>query len=257
MLQLCLQDILCWSIAKELIALEGNQGSFKQFVRDYWSYYRELEDDFLTTRKYVSFVPANYSTFSIEYLKLYQAVCSEIDVLGKSMAHAVNHNFKPNDKRNNILKWWLEVQDSYCVSSEQGVSYIGKRSTSKLSEAICLFLGAAEIRPWDSFRTESYVASNGSVRVRPVNNSTPSWWSSYNKVKHNRISLAINEDEEPNYSKANLGNLIYALSALYLLEKAYMEAVGTQEDIESFFDQSRLFARSAYAASGDIDELFN
>lgn len=242
--------------ARRSIILKRNHNSFEQFVYGYWSYYRELEDDFLATRKYVSFDPANYSTYSIEYLKLYQAVCSEIDVLGKSMAYAINHSFKPEDRKNNILKWWFEVQDSYCVSPEQGIAYIENQPTDKLYEAACLFLGVTEIVPWRSFRTEQYIAKDNSTRIRAVNSSVPAWWSSYNKVKHNRISLTINKNEKPNYSKANLGNLINAFGALYLLEKSYMESIGTQDDVESFFDQSRLFVKREFMTSGNIAKLF-
>lgn len=236
--------------------MERNHNSFEQFVYEYWSYYRELEDDFLATRKYVSFDSANYQTYSIEYLKLYQAVCSEIDVLGKSMAYAINHSFKPEDGKNNILKWWFEIQDSYRVSSMQSIAYAGERPTDKLYEASCLFLGVTKIMPWKSFRTEQYTAKDNSTRIRTVNKSVPPWWSSYNDIKHNRVSLAIHKGEKSNYSKANLGNLINALGALYLLEKSYMESIGTQDDIEAFFDESRLFVKREFMTSEDIAKLF-
>lgn len=75
---------------------------FNAFIRGYWEYYRELEDEFLVTRRYVAFDEENYSVYSIEYLKLYQAVCGEVDTLGKEIAHMVNEEFKPDDKQNNI-----------------------------------------------------------------------------------------------------------------------------------------------------------
>lgn len=236
--------------------MERDYKIFEQFVSEYWSYYRELEDDFLMTRKYVAFVPANYSTYSIEYLKLFQAVCSEIDVLGKLMAGAVNHDFKSDDRKINIFKWWFEVQDSCFVSPEQSITYTKEQSTVKLSEAACLFLGVTEVRPWKSFRVKQSTTKDNKKEVDAVNNSTPSWWSDYNKVKHNRISLTIQNNKEPNYSKANLENLINALGALYLLEKSFMESIGTQDDIESFFDQSRLFVKQRFVTSKDIDEFF-
>lgn len=40
------------------------------------------------------------------------------------------------------------------------------------------------------------------------------WWDTYNILKHNRY-------ENNNYKKANLGNLIYALGTLYILEIHY------------------------------------
>ncbi|WP_147271344.1 hypothetical protein [Eggerthella lenta] len=73
---------------------ERSAEMFRGVEKNYWEYYRELEDDFLATRKYVSFHEANASTFSLEYLKLFQAVCSEIDVVGKAMAAACNQEFK-------------------------------------------------------------------------------------------------------------------------------------------------------------------
>ena len=92
---------------------ERSAEMFRGVEKNYWEYYRELEDDFLATRKYVSFHEANASTFSLEYLKLFQAVCSEIDVVGKAMAAACNQEFKPESSANNIYKWWYEIQEMY------------------------------------------------------------------------------------------------------------------------------------------------
>ena len=236
--------------------MERNHGYFDKFVHSFWSYYRELEDDFLATRKYVSFDPANYPTYSIEYLKLYQAACSEIDVLGKAMAHAANGDFKQNDGRKGIYNWWFEIQDSYRVSSARGISWTGGLPAVGLPEATCLFLGVTKVRPWNAFRVEKYKDKKGSRRFRSVGDSTPAWWSSYNKVKHNRISLSSRDGEGSNYAMANLGNVINALAALYLLEKTYMETVGTRDDLEAFFDQSRLFVERSFVTTGNIDALF-
>lgn len=155
--------------------MQRDHSPFERFTDVYWSYYRELEDDFLATRKYVSFDPPNYSTYSIEYLKLYQATCSEINVLGKTMANTVNQGFKPDERKNNILEWRLEIQDSFLVSSGQGIAYTEGRPAKKLSEASCLFLGAAELKPWGSFRTKRYKAKNGSMRVHTVDSTVPEW----------------------------------------------------------------------------------
>ena len=96
--------------------MQRDSGRFDRFVRDYWGYYRELEQDFLATRKYVSFDILNFATYSMEYLKLFQAVCSEIDVVGKAMAFAANDSFSPDDRQNNIFKWWFEIQDTYFLT---------------------------------------------------------------------------------------------------------------------------------------------
>ena len=74
--------------------------------------------------------------------------------------------------------------------------------------------------------------------------STPKWWSDYNKVKHNRTSPIGDEPNAINYSKANLGNLCSALTALYILERAFMDTIGTEDDLSSFKNFSNLFVKS-------------
>lgn len=51
----------------------------------------------METKKYGEFCVDTRATFSVEYLKLFQAVCSEIDVVGKDLAKTVNPLFKPED----------------------------------------------------------------------------------------------------------------------------------------------------------------
>ncbi len=53
------------------------------------------------------------------------------------------------------------------------------------------------------------------------NSKSPFWWNDYNFVKHARTSR--DDSGVLNFSKANLKNVVYSLSALYLLERLYME----------------------------------
>ena len=83
-----------------------------QFVKSYWNYYLELEEQLLQTKRFVDFDTSNYKTFSIEYLKLLQAACSEIDVVAKIMAEKFDSNFvKLNNK--NIQKWGFVLQQHF------------------------------------------------------------------------------------------------------------------------------------------------
>ena len=66
----------------------------KLFIKSYWEYFLELEEQFLETKRFVAFDKANAKAYSIEYLKLYQAICSEIDVVGKEIAVAINPQFR-------------------------------------------------------------------------------------------------------------------------------------------------------------------
>lgn len=54
-----------------------------EFKKVYWKYYLILERDVLGVEPYILFHPDNYNCFSNEFIKLFQAICSEIDVIGK------------------------------------------------------------------------------------------------------------------------------------------------------------------------------
>lgn len=60
-------------------------------------------------KRYVEFSADNNKTYSIGYLKLYQAICSEIDVVGKEIAADVVPGFKV-DSNSNIKKWGFNLQ---------------------------------------------------------------------------------------------------------------------------------------------------
>lgn len=61
--------------------------TFEEARDTYWKYYISLENQFLDTERYVEFDYINNGkAYSIEYLKLFQAVCGEVDVIGKVLA---------------------------------------------------------------------------------------------------------------------------------------------------------------------------
>lgn len=230
--------------------------TFTHFEKNYWDYYRELENDFLLLRKYISICKDNFNTYSIEILKLYQAVCSEIDVLGKAMAKLHNAKFKPEDKKNNILKWWFEIQDSFLVT-EPPFSYNNQTALPKrigLREYQCRLFDSIILQPWRAFTTEESDSKRKIFR-NAKGSQTPSWWSDYNKVKHTRTSLIPEEKDKTNYSKANLGNLCNSFAALYIIEKAVIDSVGTKDDLDRFLDHSRLFVKPSRYSMAEMDKL--
>ncbi len=199
---------------------------FSDFIKGYWTYYLDLEKQLLNTQNYVAFDPINFHTYSVEYLKLYQAVCSEVDVVGKAIARNIDENFQPDDKANNIYKWW------YAVFSEFG-ERIG-------NETVTLHRGSFELTPWRGFETEWRKNKNGSLLcVLKKECTVPKWWSGYNKVKHERTTVDKNTNQF-HFAKANLLNLCSAYAGLYILERAYMGAVGDEKDVVCA-EQSELF----------------
>lgn len=241
------------------MAIQRDTKVFTFFEKNYWRYYRELESEFLQTRRYVEFCEDNNKAYSIEFLKLYQAVCSEIDVIGKAMAKLANDSFEPEDKKNNIQKWWYEIQDEYLLT-EGPFTYMNPSSSQKrfgLVEYKCVLVDEIELQPWKNYRIEKYKQKNGHIGYRLEGKSqTPSWWSDYNKVKHHRTSSIGKEETQTNYSKANLGNLSNAFSALYILERAFMDMVGTGDDLSCFMDYSGLFVKPRRYTCEEMDELF-
>lgn len=209
--------------------------NIKDFTKNYWSYYLRLENEFLSTLKYVEFEKANYKTYSLEFLKMYLSVCSEIDVVGKCLASSVNPQFKI-DKHTGLNKWWMEIQDK-------------KINGKTLNDVEVNFIDIEEIKPWDNYRVEfgkrnRCVLSNGS--------RTPQWWCDYNSVKHARSSF---NDGIRNYSKANLFNLSRAFSALYVLEKGFMEFVD-KENL-SLIEHSHLFEKQEKCVYGVENDCFS
>lgn len=65
-------------------------------VNQYWKYYLALEKAFLETERYVEFdYVKNSNTYSMTYMQLFQSICSEIDVIGKTLGVKCNSAFDP------------------------------------------------------------------------------------------------------------------------------------------------------------------
>lgn len=155
------------------------------FVKSYWNYYLELEDQFIATKKFVEFDVSNFTTYSVEYLKLFQAVCSEIDVVAKILAEEYDAAFKKLENKN-IQKWGYYLQLAYPC----------------LETISVLFNNVFSLYPWQNWKYEKYTDKNGALRYRLLRGKeTPFWWTAYNKVKHERTSHF--KDGKANYSRAN------------------------------------------------------
>lgn len=191
------------------------------FIKSYWNYYLELEEQFITTKKFAEFDISNYSTYSIEYLKLFQAVCSEIDVVAKVLSEENYPDFR-NIKKKNIQKWGYYLQLSY----------------PNLENSSIIFNGDYKIQPWSNWKYEKYINKQGHLSYKlSSGKKTPFWWIAYNKVKHERTTYSKNN--KINYSQANQKNLIYSLSALFILETFYLDSV--ENTINCPYMKSKLF----------------
>lgn len=213
-------------------------------MRNYWNYYLELESEFVQTKRFVEFSINNYNSFSIEYLKLYQAICSEIDVLGKYIASLVNNDISRKNCKN-IQKWWIKIQD---LSLYLDITKIDNPYVKPvlISEAkVHNYIINEDYQPWKDYRLEISADKKCYSRVKlSTGSSTPKWWINYNNVKHHRTE--INDLGLINFQNANLKNVCESFSALYILELLVLNlSVSCKKKYESIFDDSKLFTKTS------------
>lgn len=201
--------------------------NFKEARDEYWKYYISLEEQFVETGRYVEFDYINNGrTYSMEYLKLFQAVCSEIDVVGKTLASIVDTTFT-STKTTGINEWWYYVSQKF----------------PWIENMTCNLFGEHIIQPWKNYKVVKNMNPGAKKFIlddttRPKG-KTPTWWNDYNSVKHNRTGHF--QKHATNYAKANLRNLFHAFAALFILERMLLEQIGTRKDKLSIEMESKLF----------------
>ena len=176
---------------------EPNITTRNEFNQRCWTYFRILEDDFLQTERYLAIDALNATAYSNEYIKQYQAICSEIDVIAKSFCKATERSFKGGS----INAYCKCIMDNYADFSSRIVK-VKNRSLI--------------LTPWDGW-TYSTKQKDGKTIIDATN---PEWWQTYNKVKHSRTT--VNTPSGLSYYKlANQKNVLTALAALFQLELYY------------------------------------
>lgn len=227
-------------------------GIFELNIKNYWNYYLELEKEVLETRKFVEFDKKNYKCFSIEFLKLYQAICSEIDTLGRHLAGKLEKSFNPN--KSNIYKWWDILSNKLFLSKNirDGWNKNERKINIKNFE-IQNYIFNHSTTPWNNFEVETRANKNGNNFRSKSTSKVPTWWSDYNCVKHSRTIL--NTNKRINYYKANLKNVIYSLAALYVLEIALLQQSGNENDLQSFINKSEMFEKNSFLTDDDVIKI--
>ena len=110
----------------------------------------------------------------------------------------------------------------------------------QITKARVFFTNGYVVKPWDKFGYTQYLDKNGNVRYKLLPNcNTPSWWSDYNKMKHQRTSR--NSDGEINFVKANLKNMVLSLAALFSLEALYMDIITPEIGPDCNIEENQLF----------------
>lgn len=156
-----------------------------------------LEKNFVETEQYLAIDELNFNAFSNEYIKQYQTICSEIDVIAKSYCKEMDSNFKGKTINN------------YCKCIIDNNSDFSSRKVKLNNSEI-------EVIPWENWKY-TLTQTNGKTKIDSTN---PDWWTKYNKIKHNRTTID-KEKNCPYYKLANQKNVLYSLAALFQLEMYY------------------------------------
>ena len=140
-----------------------------EFCKYHWNYYMALEKDFLGIERYLTFdlgdnnsydekkkikYFGNSKAFSVEFIKQYQTICSEVDVIFKTIC---------KDLKNEDAK---EMED-YTKTILANTYWSGVVSQKVLMRDV-------KLQPFFGWQNEPYKAI--------------SWWSTYNYVKHRRLN---------------------------------------------------------------------
>lgn len=202
-------------------------GDINLFIKNFWFYYLELERQFIETKRYVEFSSDNNKTYSVEYLKLYQAICSEIDTVGKEIATNVVSGINI-DSITNIKKWGYNLQKVFGDIKNDEVNFYN------------IYL----VKPFENWEYEEYDKKlpNGktikSLKIVEPKKNPIIWWRNYNDIKHQRISLI---NKKKNFQRANQKNVVLSLAALFLLEWKYLNYLNTGRENKNI-KSSQLFS---------------
>lgn len=152
----------------------------------YWEYYIILENDVLAMEQYVAFADANLETYSNQFLKMLQIICSEIDALLKILCGYYDSSVD-KDKNKNMNFYKKTIKKYYPQLSEATVTIKRRDNIS-------------EIQPWKNIISDKKLG----------------WWDDYTQIKHNRMGRE--NSDQCNYMKANLKNILNSLAALMIIE---------------------------------------
>lgn len=155
-----------------------------EMIKIYWRQYKLLEKKMIEISDYITITPKNYPVFSPQLLSMYLTICSEVDSVADELCSLLGitngkEKFGINRKINIIVDKYKNLKKWRCVTKYP--------------------LNIVSLVPFEKFE----------------NDQPADWWQSYNKVKHFRSSK--DENGVYNYERANLKNVLFSLSALYMI----------------------------------------
>lgn len=163
----------------------------------YWNQYRLIEKRMVELSDYVMINTQNNATFSNQFILMYLSICSEIDSLAnefcKEITSSEKERFGINNKMNLLIEKYPKLKNWKCKTKF----------------------------PYEEQHFVPFAKFNES--------ETADWWKAYNQVKHKRTEK--DESGLYNYQKANLKNIMYSLSALFIMLSKAKEGISNKPEI--------------------------
>lgn len=116
-----------------------------------WPFYFSLESDVVQLSRYIEFNKDNFDVYSIELVRMYLSICSEVDVVLKEICIKIDSK----SKASNINQYRETITKEFECFTQQQILCTKFNFTFK---------------PWSTWEQEE----------------SPTWWRHYNNVKHNR-----------------------------------------------------------------------
>lgn len=179
-----------------------------EFENKFWSFYINLEEEFLDIEKIIPYDKLNKNTFSYKFMGLLLSICSEMDFIFKMFIESKDNSFS----KRNFDDYGRFIECYYPDFKNSEVTGYKNRFTD---------LRCKPFKYWTC-------------------GNAPKWRQVYNKIKHDRIKLKWDEKEW--YLCANQKNILKALGALFILNMYfYRECVDLEKECEVPLPQSRIF----------------
>lgn len=175
----------------------------------HWNYFLAIEQSVVELSRYIEFHNNNMDTYSIEIARLLMTTTQEIDVLLKQIcSHFGNSSNKEGSYRTFFPSKYPKMLDIEIVTPRYNLTF----------------------KPFENWQ----------------NNTTPTWWTANNKVKHQRHT---------HYPRASLANVLNAVSGLFVVNLYYYIDVKNTNEIypaPKLFASERLFTAVTPTAFGMI-----
>lgn len=173
--------------------------------------YLQLERELTELSYFITFDYKQLKVYSTKIADMLLRTVSEIENISKELCKKENIKFYDSKKHVRQVVYFNEYfqrLEAYYGLSTRLVNFTFDNCNDNIF--------VSKLMP---FKKDYSIKLNGKEKA------TWSWYNAYNKIKHDRIK---------NFKQANLENLIYSLSALFLLNIYYMDKVFIEKEAYNY-----------------------